>query len=111
LSPKKENNPYMEFYANERQKIYKEHPNWKQNQVSEEVSRRCKLKHQRKESSASVEQKQTNGTSSNPFMKYLAEIKPKIMAEHPEWPAFEVSKEAVRRWKALSDDEKEAFLS
>lgn len=46
---------------------------------------------------------------STPFFKFMSEERPKIKAEHPDWKPTEVAKECGKRWRELSDTEKEAF--
>jgi hypothetical protein len=43
------------------------------------------------------------------FMIYLSEIRAKLKEEHPVWKPTEISKEGGKRWKALSEKEKQKY--
>ena len=43
------------------------------------------------------------------YFVFMAEMRPKIKAEHPDWDVKQLASEAGARWRALSQDEKDAY--
>lgn len=43
------------------------------------------------------------------FFVFMAEMRPKIKTEHPDWDVKQIASEAGARWRALSQEEKDAF--
>ena len=47
----------------------------------------------------------------NPYMNFVAQERPKIATDHPDFTFGEIGRELGRRWRALTDEEKEKFSS
>jgi len=45
-----------------------------------------------------------------PFFRFSGEYRAEIKAKHPDWKAPDISKELGRRWKAMSDDQKQPYI-
>jgi hypothetical protein len=45
----------------------------------------------------------------NGYITFLSELRPELKEEHPDWKVTEISKEGGKRWKALSDKEKQKY--
>ena len=60
-----------------------------------------------------VVKKKTDGPKKplSPYMAFCKETRSKIVAENPAFTFGEVGKELGKRWKALTDEQKESFRS
>jgi hypothetical protein len=114
-------NQFIDFLNEVRPQIMKEHPNWKPYEVSKEAGERWKslsIKDKIEDNSKLTDSfvnstelsfgdslqdldKNEENITQTPFMNFLAQVRPSIMQEHPNWTRFEVSKEAGRRWSLL----------
>lgn len=47
--------------------------------------------------------------SRNPYIIYTRDTYHKVQAEFPTWPQEEIVQEISKRWRALTESEKDAF--